>query len=277
MKLKIAYSSCPNDTFAFHAMINELIDTEGIEFSVDLADVEQLNKSANLGIYDVCKLSYSTFFSICDRYIMLRAGSALGYNNGPLFVSLKNDFSKENLADLKIAVPGEGTTGALLLRTAFPECKNLIPVLFSDIEKGILEGEFDAGVLIHEGRFTYRDKGLNLIEDLGSYWQRSTGLPVPLGGIAVSRSIENDIRQKINRILKRSIEFALKNPDKSAEYVCENAQEMDTEIQRKHIDLFVNEYTLDIGDIGQKAVETLYKTASRLRPDIKDEKMLFIE
>jgi len=118
---------------------------------------------------------------------------------------------------------------------------------------------------------------LNLIEDLGSYWQRSTGLPVPLGGIAVSRSIENDIRKKINRILKRSIEFALKNPDKSAEYVCENAQEMDTEIQRKHIDLFVNEYTLDIGDIGQKAVETLYETASRLRPDIKNEKLLFIE
>jgi len=276
MKLSLAYSPCPNDTFAFHALVHNLIDTEGVTFSVELADVEQLNKRAATGQYDICKLSYSTFFSICDKYVMLRSGSALGYNNGPLFVSLDPDIRRENYPYLKIAIPGEGTTGALLLKTAFPECRKLTPVLFSDIESKLINREFDAGVLIHEGRFTYQEKGLHLIEDLGSYWQNTTGLPIPLGGIAVSRNLNSGLQNKINRILKRSIEFAFANPERSAEYVSENAQEMDPEVQKKHIGLFVNTYSLDIGEIGVSAVSELYKKAMELNPKIIRQDNLFI-
>jgi len=276
MNLSLAYSPCPNDTFAFHAMVHHMVDTEDLTFTVELADVEQLNKRASEGVYDICKLSYSTFFSICDRYAMLRSGSALGYNNGPLFVSLDPYIRRETYPFLKIAIPGEGTTGALLLKSAFPECKKLTPVLFSDIERRILSREFDAGVLIHEGRFTYESKGLHLIEDLGSYWQNTTGLPVPLGGIAVSRRLDGQLQQKINRVLKRSIEFAFSNPQVSAGYVCENAQEMDHDVQMKHIGLFVNNYTIDIGEIGRDAVEALYNKALELDPKIIKRDNLFI-
>ncbi len=276
MRLKLAYSPCPNDTFAFHAMVYNLIDTEGIEFLPELADVELLNKRAAEDVYDVCKLSYSTFFSLCDKYVMLRSGSALGYNNGPLFVSLDPVIGRESYSNLKIAIPGDGTTGALLLRNAFPECRNLTPILFSEIEKRVLSREFDAGVLIHEGRFTYKEKGLHLIEDLGSYWQNTTGFPIPLGGIAVSRRLDKNLQQIVNRILKRSIEFAFAHPDKSAGYVSENAQEMDMEVQRKHIALFVNDYTLDIGDTGINAVEALYNKALELNPGVIRREDLFI-
>ena len=276
MKLKLAYSPCPNDTFAFHAMVHNLTDTEGVEFTTELADVEQLNKRAAEDVYDVCKLSYSTFFSICDRYVMLRSGSALGYNNGPLFVSLDPVIRRESYPFLKIAIPGEGTTGSLLLRNAFPECRNLTPVLFSEIEKRVLSREFDAGVLIHEGRFSYREKGLHLIEDLGSHWQNTTGLPIPLGGIAVSRRLDRELQQKVNRILKRSIEFAFAHPDVSAGYVSENAQEMDMEVQRKHIALFVNNYTVEIGDTGINAVTALYNKALELNPGTVRREDLFI-
>ncbi|MCK9628367.1 MAG: 1,4-dihydroxy-6-naphthoate synthase [Bacteroidales bacterium] len=257
-------------------MVHNLIDTEGIEFLPELADVELLNKRAAEDVYDVCKLSYSTFFSLCDKYVMLRSGSALGYNNGPLFVSLDPVIGRESYSNLKIAIPGDGTTGALLLRNAFPECRNLTPILFSEIEKRVLRREFDAGVLIHEGRFTYKEKGLHLIEDLGSYWQNTTGFPIPLGGIAVSRRLDKNLQQIVNRILKRSIEFAFAHPDKSAGYVSENAQEMDMEVQRKHIALFVNDYTLDIGDTGINAVEALYNKALELNPGVIRREDLFI-
>lgn len=274
MTLSLAYSPCPNDTFAFHAMVHGLIDTEGLSFNVDLADVEQLNKRAEEEKYDVCKLSYHAFFYICDRYVMLRSGSALGYNNGPLFVSdriLNGQFSR-----LKIAIPGEKTTGALLLRIAYPECTNLTPVLFSQIEERVLSGEFDAGVLIHEGRFTYAAKGLKLIEDLGTFWQAKTGKPIPLGGIAVSRRLSVEMGQKVNRVLRRSIEFAFRNPELSEEYVCSNALELDRDIQKRHIELFVNNYSTDIGEAGIDAVYSLYDKALEIEQNIIKRDNLFI-
>ncbi|MFA6334492.1 MAG: 1,4-dihydroxy-6-naphthoate synthase [Bacteroidales bacterium] len=274
MTLSLAYSPCPNDTFAFHAMVHNLIDTEGLSFSVELADVEQLNKRAKEGKYDVCKLSYHAFFYLCDHYAMLRSGSALGYNNGPLFVT-KKEFSGL-FPDTKIAIPGERTTGALLLRLAYPECKNLTPVIFSQIEERILSSEFDAGVLIHEGRFTYEAKGLKLICDLGNYWQETTGMPIPLGGIAISRKLGSEVQQRVNRILKRSIEFAFNNPELSKEYVGQNAQELDTEIQRKHIKLFVNNYSIDIGEVGEKSVYALYNKVLEIEPQIIKRDNLFI-
>lgn len=285
MTLSLAYSPCPNDTFAFHAMVHNLIDMEGLFFSVELADIEQLNKRAEQEKYDVCKLSYHAFFYLCDRYAMLRSGSALGYNNGPLFVtkrestSLFNEdgsVSRRNLAGLNVAIPGEKTTAALLLRVAYPECTKLTPVIFSQIEERVLSGEFDAGVLIHEGRFTYERKGLKLIEDLGSFWHISTGLPIPLGGIAISRRFNGELLQKVNRVLKRSIEFAFKNPELSKDYVCSNARELDADIQKKHIELFVNDYSIDIGEVGINAVYTLYNKALEIEPKIIKRDILFI-
>lgn len=284
MKITLAYSPCPNDTFAFHAMVHGLIDTEGVEFTVELADVEELNKGAARGMYDMCKLSYHAFFYLCDKYAMLRAGSALGYNNGPLFVAPENSklFNQDGtpdrikIAKAKVAIPGVMTTGALLLNIAFPEITDKTPVIFSSIEREVTSGHFDAGVLIHEGRFTYRDKGLRLLEDLGAFWQNSTGVPIPLGGIAISRKFSPDIQQKVNRILNRSIRFAMENPDLSKEYVAENAQEMDAEIQKKHIELFVNDYSIDIGTEGEKAVNTLYKRVLEINPEICKRDNLFI-
>ena len=284
MKLKLAYSPCPNDTFAFHAMVHGLVDTEGLEFNIELADVEQLNKGAASGLYDMCKLSYHAFFYLCDRYAMLRAGSALGYNNGPLLVApegsklFKPDGTpdREKISRARVAIPGEMTTGALLLKLAFPEITDKSPIIFSSVESEVMAGHYDAGVLIHEGRFTYRNKGLRLIEDLGAFWQNSTGVPIPLGGIAILRTFSPDIQQKVNRVLNRSIRFAMENPSLSQRYVAENAQEMDADIQKKHIELFVNDYSIDIGTEGEKAVNTLYKKVLEINPEICKRDNLFI-
>lgn len=284
MSIKLAYSPCPNDTFAFHAMVHGLVDCEGLEFEVTLGDVEQLNQGAAKDAFDVCKMSYHAFFKMADKYKMLRSGSALGYHNGPLLVTpegsklsaLSGSELKSALSECKIAIPGDMTTGALLLKIAFPEVRETTPVLFSEIADEVISGNFDAGVLIHEGRFTYRERGLHLIMDLGENWHNISALPVPLGGIAVSDRIEREIARKVGRVLKRSIQFAMKNPGLSGEYVSCNAQEMDIEVQRKHIGLFVNENTLEIGIEGEKAVYELFKRLSLTDSKIIYRDKLFI-
>ena len=269
MKLKLAYSPCPNDTFIFHAMVHSLVDCEGLSFEVTLADVENLNQGASRGEYDICKMSYHTYFHFSQQYIMLRSGSALGYNNGPLFVTsdtnslLKEDGSinTELLATSNIAIPGELTTAALLLKIIYPQITHTTPVIFSDIEKMVSSGQFAGGVLIHEGRFTYQKKGLKLIADLGEKWQQISQLPIPLGGIAVSRSLEEALAKKINRVLHRSIKYAINNPGISKDYVCSYARELDQEVINKHIALFVNDFTLEIGSKGQEAVNYMFEKA----------------
>lgn len=258
MELSLAFSPCPNDTFAFHALMNSLVDTEGLTFRAEMADVEELNIRAAQGRYDVCKLSYHAFFTIADQYVMLRSGSALGFNNGPLLVK-KGAAGKPFPESPLVAIPGAHTTAALLLQTAYREYNRLRPMLFSDIEKAVLDGEVDAGVLIHEGRFTYREKGLELIKDLGKFWQENFHIPVPLGGIAVKRELQkNGLAQKINRALKRSILYAYEHPGDSREFITENAREISAEVQQQHIKLFVNDFTLDIGEKGEEAVRVLY-------------------
>lgn len=258
MELSLAFSPCPNDTFAFHALINSLVDTEGLTFRVEMADVEELNMRAAQGRYDVCKLSYHAFFTMADKYAMLRSGSALGFNNGPLLVK-KGTAGKPFPASPLVAIPGTHTTAALLLQTAYPEYDRLRPMLFSDIEKAVIEGGVDAGVLIHEGRFTYREKGLELIRDLGEFWQENFNSPIPLGGIAIKRELQkNGLAQKVNRVLKRSIVYAYAHPGDSGEFITQNAREISAEVQRQHIKLFVNDFTLDIGEKGEEAVRVLY-------------------
>lgn len=284
MKLSLAYSPCPNDTFAFHAMVHNLVDCEGLSFEVTLADVEQLNQDAAIDKYDVCKLSYHAFFKIAHKYAMLRTGSALGYGNGPLLVAKKGsqlflESGKPNLDLLSsktVAIPGEHTTAALLLKITFPAIKKVQSLLFSNIENELLANNYAAGVLIHEGRFTYEHKGLKLIADLGEQWQLISKLPIPLGGIAISRAIDNNTAQKVERVLRRSIEFANNNPTKSSDYVHHYAQEMERPILDKHIKMFVNNFTLEIGEVGQKAIYELYRYTLSIYPEITATQSLFI-
>ena len=261
--LKLAFSSCPNDTFMFHALVHGLVDTEGLSFEVDIHDVEELNERAQRDTYDVSKLSYHGWFTVRDRYEMLASGSALGWDCGPLLVCRAGDTEVLSRPNLRIATPGRYTTGALLCTLAYPGMGEQTPMLFSEIEGAVARGDFDLGVLIHEGRFTYREKGLDLVRDLGAWWQQTSGCPIPLGGIAVRRALGAEIAASVDRALHRSIQYAFAHPEASREYVASYARELSASIQRKHIDLFVNRFSLDLGEEGRRAVDTLYQRYER--------------
>jgi 1,4-dihydroxy-6-naphthoate synthase len=262
-KISLGFSTCPNDTFIFDAMVHHKIDTENLEFDVVLGDVEELNSKALQNELDVTKISYHAFSKIAHNYLLLDSGSALGYRNGPLLISKRKIYSDE-LNDVKIAIPGVNTTANLLLSIAFPNAKNKKELLFSDIEDAILDNEVDAGLIIHENRFTYEKKGLKKIIDLGEYWEKETGLPIPLGGIAVSRNLNHNQQLKINRVLKRSVEYAFANPKSAYPYIKQYAKEMDEDVLYKHIELYVNNFTIELGTHGRKAIEILYEKAISL-------------
>jgi 1,4-dihydroxy-6-naphthoate synthase len=262
MTLSLGFSPCPNDCFMFDAIVNRRIDLEGLEFTPHLADVEALNKAAFAGEADVTKLSYHAYAYCIDRYVLLDAGSALGRNCGPLLIS-KRAIAQDDVArgDLRIAIPGKYTTANFLLGLAFPKAQDKTPLVFSAIESALLEDRFDAGLIIHENRFTYQAKGLNKIIDLGEFWEGETGAPIPLGGIVVKRSLPDDVTQRVNRVLRRSVEFAFANRAASLDYVRAHAQEMSEEVMYKHIDLYVNEFSVDLGAEGRRAVELLFERA----------------
>jgi 1,4-dihydroxy-6-naphthoate synthase len=262
MTLSLGFSPCPNDCFMFDAIVHRRIDTEGLEFSVRLADVEALNKAAFAGEADVTKLSYHAFAHCASDYALLDAGSALGRNCGPLLVSKRAISSGEVAAGkLKIAIPGKYTTANFLLGLAFPDARDTTELVFSAIEPALLNDEYDAGLIIHENRFTYEAKGLKKIVDLGEFWERETGAPIPLGGIVVNRSLPDDVKQRVNRVLRRSVEYAFAHPDASLPFVREHAQELSEEVMYRHIDLYVNEYSIDLGPEGRRAVELLFERA----------------
>ena len=256
MKLTLHISPCPNDTFMFDALIHHRIDTEGLEFDVHLADIEELNNDALHGRADVTKLSYAVVPEILSNYQLSNSGSALGRGNGPLLVS-RHRLKKDELAGKVVAIPGRLTTANRLLETLFPEIGSRVEFLFSDIADAVVRGDVDAGVLIHEGRFTYAEKGLILVADLGQEWELRTGLPLPLGAIAVKRSLPLEIRQKMGRVLRRSIQHAFDHPADSYDFIKAHAQEMSDEVTASHIDLFVNRYSLDLGKEGREAVYRL--------------------
>lgn len=273
MQLSLGFSTCPNDTFIFDAMIHRKVDTEGLEFDVVLADVEELNRNAFAGNIDITKLSYHAYAYIANNYKLLTSGSALGYKNGPLLIS-KRKIYRDEVADLKVAIPGKYTTANLLFSIVFPKINEKKEYLFSDIEEAILDGEVDAGVIIHENRFTFEKKGLKKIIDLGEDWEEKTNNPIPLGGIVIQRKFDIETQQKVNRVLKRSVEFALANPGSSYDFVKNYAQELNEKVIQKHINLYVNNFTVDLGETGKKAVKTLYDKAveeriiERFQPDI---------
>jgi 1,4-dihydroxy-6-naphthoate synthase len=255
MQLSFGFSPCPNDTFMFDAIANNRIDTQGIDFEVVLEDVEQLNKWALNEKLDVTKLSFATFLQVKDKYQLLNSGSALGHNCGPLLIS-KENLSKP-VQDCVIAIPGINTTANMLLDFAFTDIKVKREMLFSEIEKAILDNSVDAGLIIHESRFTFEEKGLKKILDLGEYWESKTNSPIPLGGIAVRRSLNAELKQKIGAIVKQSVHHAFDFPNDSKSYIKCHAQEMDVKVMQAHIDLYVNDYSKDLGLNGQKAIETL--------------------
>jgi 1,4-dihydroxy-6-naphthoate synthase len=261
MKLKLGFSPCPNDTFIFDAMVHGRIDTEGLEFEYFLADVEELNRRAFRAEVDITKISYHAYAYAAENYLILDSGSALGYRNGPLLISkhLKN---VSELAGKKIAIPGKYTTANLLFSIAWPEVTNKQEYLFSDIERALLDEEADAGIIIHETRFTYQNKGLTKLADLGEYWEHLTGHPIPLGAIVINRNIPEEVMLKVNRVLKRSLEYAYHDSFASYDFVSSNAREMDSTVMNKHIKLFVNDFSLNLGKKGKSAVNELYRIAS---------------
>jgi 1,4-dihydroxy-6-naphthoate synthase len=263
MTLSLGFSPCPNDCFMFDAIVNRRIDLEGLEFSVRLADVEALNHAAFAGDTDVTKLSYHAYAFCTRTYVVLDAGSALGRNCGPLLIS-KRPIAHDEVAagGLRIAIPGKYTTANFLLGLAFPQATEKTPLVFSDIEGALLDGRFDAGLIIHENRFTYEAKGLRKIVDLGEFWEDTTGAPIPLGGIVIKRSLPDAVKQRVNRVVRRSVEYAFAHRTASLDYVRAHAQEMSEDVMYRHIDLYVNEYSVDLGAEGRRAVEVLFAKAA---------------
>jgi 1,4-dihydroxy-6-naphthoate synthase len=276
-KLSLGFSPCPNDTFIFDALIHHKIDTEGLDFEVFYDDVETLNQKAMRGELDVTKLSYHAFAYVADKYILLDAGSALGFGVGPLLICNDDPEKlisnlKSQISNLRTGIPGKYTTANFLLGLAFPNATNKVEVLFSDIENAVLDGTIDIGLIIHENRFTYQDKGLKKIIDLGDYWEKQTGCPIPLGGIVANRNLPPDVQHKINRVLRRSVEFAFANPKSGLDFIRSHAQEMSEEVMYKHIELYVNKYSVDLGAEGKKAVRLLFDTAreKNIIPEIEE-------
>ena len=263
MKLSLGFSPCPNDTYIFDALVHQKIDTEGLEFEVVLADVEELNQKAFVGALDITKLSYHAYAYLTHQYVLLDAGSALGRNCGPLLIA-KKQLTLEEINAGPIAIPGKYTTANFLLSMAYPEAQNKQALLFSDIEQAVLEDKAVAGLIIHENRFTFQDKGLVKQRDLGEFWEGTTGHPIPLGGIVVNRNLPTDVQQTINRVLARSVAFAQQQPEATREYVSAHAQEMDEAVMYAHIKLYVNDFTQNLGTEGRAAVEHLFSEAQRL-------------
>lgn len=268
MKLTLGFSPCPNDTFIFDALIHHKIDTEGLEFEVFYDDVETLNQKAFRGELDITKLSYHAFAYMVDQYALLDAGSALGFGVGPMLIckgdpeELYSDL-KSNISNLRIGIPGKYTTANFLLGLAFPEATNKQELVFSEIEDAVLTGKIDVGLIIHENRFTYQDKGLKKIIDLGDYWEKETGCAIPLGGIVVNRNLPLDVQLKVNNLIRKSVEFAFADPKSGLEFIKSHAQEMSEEVMYKHIDLYVNQYSIDLGEEGRKAINLLFDTAKQ--------------
>jgi 1,4-dihydroxy-6-naphthoate synthase len=264
MKLSLGFSPCPNDTFIFDALIHHKIDTEGLEFEVFFDDVETLNQKAMRGELDITKLSFHAFAYVCEQYALLDSGSALGFGVGPLLICHDEALvqKKQNLdATYKVGIPGRYTTANFLLGIAFPHLTDKQEMVFSEIESALLENKIDLGLIIHENRFTYTDKGLHKILDLGNYWEQETGCAIPLGGIVINRNVDQETKEKVNRLIKKSVEFAFANPKSGLEFIKQHAQEMSEEVMYKHIDLYVNKYSIELGIEGRKAIDVMFKMA----------------
>lgn len=273
--LQLHFTTCPNDTFMFFALVHGLAGKGDLKFEAHLADIEQLNQMAEEGIPDICKLSIAAFPGVSHTYELLTSGAAIGYKNGPLVVSRKKIYPDE-LHDALIAIPGEKTTANLLLSILFPGARRKKVYVFSSIEEVVLDGETDAGLLIHETRFTYKDKGLQLVCDLGGVWEKQTTLPVPLGGIVVRRSLDVRIKSELEELLRESIRMAFNNRRMPLDYMKKHAKTLSEDVMYQHVELYVNAFSLDAGELGKKAVETLLQKGREAGILTEPEKPIFL-
>jgi 1,4-dihydroxy-6-naphthoate synthase len=267
--LSLGFSPCPNDTFIFDALVHGRVDAGGFAFNPRLEDVETLNTLAAAGALQVSKVSYGALPGLLCEYVLLRSGGALGRGCGPLVVARE----PRELRGARIAIPGERTTANLLLRLWNPELPPGIPMVYSEIMPAVARGEMDAGLIIHESRFTYREHGLTRLVDLGEWWEGDTGLPIPLGGIVAQRALGTETIARVESAIRRSVEYAFEHPGASQAYVTASSQEMDSSVMRAHIELYVNQYSLELGDEGERAVLALLRRAdsqklSTSTPDI---------
>jgi 1,4-dihydroxy-6-naphthoate synthase len=285
--LILGFSPCPNDTFIFDALVNGKIDTEGLTFDVQLEDVQTLNQWALDGKLDISKISYGVLPLILDKYIVLNSGGALGKGVGPLLISNTQPPQEEMaiqqlVTKSLIALPGINTTAHFLFAKAFPQATNKVFLRFDEIENAVLHspanGQNVLGVIIHENRFTYYDRGLYKIRDLGNYWEEATGNPIPLGGIVMKKSFDTTLQQKVDRLIHKSLEYAFANYPQLTDYVRQHSQEMQETVMRQHIDLYVNNYSLNLGKDGKQAVLHLLETYESVNDQRNiDKKEIFLE
>ncbi|HUV50136.1 MAG TPA: 1,4-dihydroxy-6-naphthoate synthase [Anaerolineae bacterium] len=259
-KLTLGYSTCPNDTFIFYALAHNLINRSGLAFKIELADVETLNQQARAGGFDISKLSFAAIGHLLDTYGVLRSGSALGRGCGPLVVA-RPGFNLNQIDSKKIAVPGMWTTACMLLGLYLFKKPDAVPMPFDLIMPAIKRGELDFGVIIHEGRFTYKNYGLISLLDLGKWWEEKTSLPIPLGGIAIRRDIAPEIALKVENAIRESTLYGFKHRIETDGYIKKYAMEMSSAVIRGHIDLYVNDFTIEIGEQGKEAIEALFEMA----------------
>lgn len=271
--LSLAYSTCPNDTFIFHALKEGLVKCPGIDFDIRLADVEELNQRAKKKTYHISKLSFAAIGHMQEEYGLLRTGAALGRGCGPLIVA-KKDSRPEDLLSANIAIPGLGTTAGMLLelylaekksgrKSLGPDSHSTSPMIFDRIMPALQNGEFEFGVIIHEGRFTFEKYGLSCVADLGSWWEKKTGCPIPLGGIAARRDLPPETISKIETAIGASVRYAFNNREASASYIREFANELDDAVIKNHIDLYVNDFSMNLGKEGEEAIELLFTKARK--------------
>lgn len=258
--IEIGFSPCPNDTFIFDAMVNHKIDTKGYEFKIFLEDVQTLNEWALEGKLPYSKISYGVWPLLKNNYQLLQSGGALGKGVGPLLIYKDNGNGLPNSETMTVAIPGKNTTAHLLFNIAFPDVNNKIFLVFNEIEEAVLSGNVEAGVIIHENRFTYAAKGLTKWMDLGNHFENKYNAPIPLGGIVARKDRDPHEIAILDGLIKESLEYAFNNSYQNLpEFVQCNAQEMSIDIMRQHIDLYVNDFSRDMGEIGKKAIKQLEK------------------
>jgi 1,4-dihydroxy-6-naphthoate synthase len=271
MKLSLGFSSCPNDTYIFDALVNNKIDTGGFTFDVVMEDVQTLNEMAMAGKLDISKISFGSLPLVLEKYVTLNAGAALGKGVGPLLIS-SLPIPEPAIRQCVIAIPGRHTTAHVLFSLAYPEAANKVFLRYDEIEDFVLSNTgtlqniqaVKLGVIIHENRFTYQNKGLIKITDLGEYWETETGLPVPLGGIVAKRSLPVEVAVRVEQLIRESVEYSRAQGNELSDFIKENAQEMSAEVMQMHIDLYVNDFTIDLGKAGKNAVKKFVQVHSSI-------------
>lgn len=261
-KIRLGISTCPNDTFAFHALLHHLVDWHGLEFEVDLLDIQQLNDRLFRGEFDVAKASFHAALLLADRTCVLPSGAALGFGVGPLLLSSEADLRPSSSAQLTLC-PGEHTTATLLFSLFYPQTTRVRQIVFSDIMPQLMAHQANFGVCIHEGRFTWQQQGLFLVEDLGTRWERETQCPLPLGGILANRSLPRETLWRVQETIHASLQFALNDPLAPLPTMQQYAQELDPQVVQQHVDLYVNQWTVDLGEQGANALAQLSQRAKQ--------------